>query len=81
MKASQPGSAFLSLELSVGYLFTSGMALEIVKGTSSPQSASEVVFQLPGRIFRYSKALWDMVEIAEVLMTGIGLHCLSFMEE
>lgn len=65
----------------MGYLFTSGMALEIVKGTSSPQSASEVVFQLPGRIFRYSKALWDMVEIAEVLMTGIGLHCLSFMEE
>lgn len=45
-----------------------------------PQSASEVVFQPQGHIFRCSKTLWEMAETAEVLMTWKGLHCLSFMD-
>lgn len=56
------------------------MALEIVACTQLPQSASEVVFQPQGHMFRCSKALWDMAETAEVLMTWKGLHRLSFMD-
>lgn len=64
----------------VGYLLTSGTALEMVKCTQLPPSASEVVFQPQGHIFRCSKALWDMAETAEVLMTWNGLRRLSYMD-